>query len=138
ASLGRISSKLTIDEYKAICCVFLGRSGRNITASIFGINLTVFEYRSGPSKYKIGRSFYVAVLVILPAIFPMWIKRILKSQKTAIFEHHLITIYPNCHCLPHRTGGILESDVLGGKAIAINKETRRARGAYVFSKPILL
>ena len=50
------------------------------------MNMATVEYRRRPTEYKIDRTLYITIFIILPHSLPIRIECILKSEKTAVLE----------------------------------------------------
>jgi hypothetical protein len=76
------------------------------------MNMATVEYRRRPTEYKIDRTLYITIFIILPHSLPIRIECILKSEKTAVLEISTVGTDKTGNRLPYRTGCILERDIL--------------------------
>lgn len=84
------------------------------------VNVAAIEYGYRPPKDKVYCSLNIAILIILPAAFPVGIKCVLEAQETAFLEIYPIGTYKAGHGLPYGPGGILKRDIFGVKVGTIN------------------
>lgn len=101
------------------------------------MDVATIEYSRRPTENKIDRTLNITVLIILATVFTISVKRILKTQKAAILEKSTICRHKTSYCLPHRTGSILKSYILGIKIRCINITGRRTGSPLRFSEDIL-
>ena len=84
------------------------------------MNVTTIEYSRRPAKDKIDRTFYVAIFIVLAAVFSIGIECILETKETTVFEINTIGTYKTGYSLSHRTRGILKRNILSIKVRSIN------------------
>ena len=84
------------------------------------MDMATVEDSRRPAEYEVDRTFYVAIFIVLTAIFPIRIKRILRAKETAILEISTIGTYEAGYRLSYRTGRVLKRDILSIKIRSIN------------------
>ena len=102
------------------------------------MDMATIEDSRRPAEYKVDRTFYIAIFIVLTAIFPIRIKCILRAKETTILEISTIGTYETGHCLPYRTGRIHKRNILSIKIRSINIAGRRTGGPFFFAKAVFL
>ncbi len=67
------------------------------------MNVTTIEYSYRPSEDKVNRSFNIAIFVILTAVLPICVERILEAEETAVLKLDTVGRYKAGNCLSYGT-----------------------------------
>ena len=102
------------------------------------MDMAAIEYRRRPTEYKIDRTFYITVLIILPHSFSVGVERILKTEETAVLKISAVGADKTGNRLSYRTGCIFKCNILRIKVGCIDIAGRRTGRTFIFTKNVRL
>ena len=87
-----------VPEYISVFFAFVGGRGGYISIA-YAVYLAVAEYGGRPSEDEIDSTFYVAILIILTALFAISVERILIANEAAMLEIYTVAFNKASYCL---------------------------------------
>ena len=92
--------------------IFWSGSCRNMRI-LFAVDMAAFEPGGSRAEDKIGRTFYIAVLIVLKAVVTVGKQDVLVADDAAVFEKGVVAAHFQPYGLAGRkTGIIAEADIL--------------------------